>query len=229
MPKSLPVRGSTQQAIPVEDIQDDLVILKDGSACLVIQTTALNFGLLSESEQQATIYAYAALLNSLTFPIQILVRSQRKDISAYLELLNKAESKQTNSLLKNQINKYHKFVEETVKKNNVLDKRFYVVIPFSSFELGIKQAMGGSIFPKKAKLPFNKEYILGKAKIALYPKRDHVVRQFTRIGLSARQLTTHELISLFYEIFNPDIAQNQKVAIGAEYTAPIVQPTIEIA
>jgi len=228
MSKSLPVRGSTQQAIPIEDIQDDLVILKDGSVCLVIQTTALNFGLLSESEQQATIYAYAALLNSLTFPIQILIRSQRKDISAYLELLNKAENKQTSPLLKNQINKYRKFVEETVKKNNVLDKRFYIVISFSSFELGVKQAMGSSLLPKKAKLPFSKEYILKRAKVALYPKKDHMIRQFTRIGLSGYQLTTHELISLFYEIFNPDIAQNQKVAIGAEYTAPIVQPIIKI-
>jgi len=226
---TLPIRGSTQQAIPVEDIKDDLVILKDGSACLVLQTTALNFGLLSESEQDATIYAYAALLNSLTFPIQILVRSQRKDISSYLELLAGAEDVQTNPLLKKQVSKYRRFVEETVKKNNVLDKRFFVVIPFSSFELGVKQALGTAILPRKVKLPFPKSYILQKAKVSLYPKRDHLLRQFSRIGLSARQLTTHELISLFYEIYNPEIAESQKVAIGAEYTAPLVQATIKIA
>lgn len=226
--KSLPVRGSTQQAIPVEDIKDDLVILKDGSVCLVLQTTALNFGLLSESEQDATIYAYAALLNSLTFPIQILIRSQRKDISSYLELLAGVEDKQTNPLLQKQTKKYRRFVEETVKKNNVLDKRFFVVIPFFSFELGVKQTLGRTLLPKKVKLPFAKAYILQKAKTSLYPKRDHLLRQFSRIGLSARQLTTHELISLFYEIYNPEIAESQKVAIGAEYTAPLVQPTIKI-
>lgn len=226
--KSLPVRGSTQQAIPIEDIKDDLAILKDGSACLLLQTTALNFGLLSESEQDATIYAYAALLNSLTFPVQILIRSQRKDISSYLELLAGAEDTQTNPLLKKQIKKYRRFVEETVKKNNVLDKRFYIAIPFSSFELGIKQALGSTILPRKVKLPFSKSYILQKAKTSLYPKRDHLIRQFSRIGLSGRQLTTHELISLFYEIYNPEIAEAQKVAIGAEYTAPMVQPTIKL-
>lgn len=227
--KSLPVRGSTQQAIPIEDIKDDFVILKDGSVCLALQTTALNFGLLSESEQDATIYAYAALLNSLTFPIQILIRSQRKDISAYLELLAGAEDRQTNPLLKKQITKYRRFIEETVKKNNVLDKRFYIIIPFSSFELGVKQALGSAFLPKKVKLPFSKSYILQKARTTLYPKRDHLVRQFTRVGLSARQLTTHELISLFYEIYNPEISETQKVAIGAEYTAPLVQPTIRIS
>lgn len=227
--KSLPVRGSTQQAIPVEDIKDDLVILKDGSVCLVLQTTALNFGLLSESEQDATIYAYAALLNSLTFPVQILIRSQRKDISSYLELLAGVEDRQTNPLLQKQIKKYRRFVEETVKKNNVLDKRFFVVIPFSSFELGVKQALGSTLLPKKVRLPFSKAYILQKAKTSLYPKRDHLLRQFSRIGLSARQLITHELISLFYEIYNPEIAESQKVAIGAEYTAPMVQPTIKIS
>lgn len=226
---SLPVRGSTQQAIPIEDVKDDLVILKDGSVCLVLQTTALNFGLLSESEQDATIYAYAALLNSLTFPVQILIRSQRKDISSYLELLAGAEDNQKNSLLRKQISKYRRFVEETVKKNNVLDKRFYIIVPFSSFELGVKQALGSAILPRKVKLPFSKSYILQKAKTALYPKRDHLLRQFSRIGLSGRQLTTHELISLFYEIYNPEIAQSQKVAIGAEYTAPLVQPTIKIS
>jgi len=229
MSKGLPIRGSTQQAIPIEDIKDDLVLLKDGSACLVLETTALNFGLLSESEQEATIYAYAALLNSLTFPIQILIRSQRKDISSYLELLAGAENSQTNPLLKNQIKKYRRFVEETVKKNNVLDKRFYIVIPFSSLELGVKQALGASLLPRKLKLPFSKGYILEKAKTALYPKRDHLLRQLSRIGLSGRQLTTHELISLFYEIYNPEISESQKVAIGAEYTAPIVQPTLRIS
>ena len=79
-PAKIAIRASTQQHLDIEDIQDDLIILKDGSCCLVIAATAINFGLLSEREQDATIYAYAGLLNSLTFSIQIVIRSQRKDI-----------------------------------------------------------------------------------------------------------------------------------------------------
>jgi hypothetical protein len=228
-PAQISVRGSTQEALPIEDIRDDLVLLDDGSVCLILQATALNFGLLSEAEQDATIYAYAALLNSLTFSIQILVRSQRKDVSNYLDLLAAAQEQQANPLLKELIKKYRKFVEETVKKNNVLDKQFYLVIPFSPLELGAKQALGAAIIPRKRTLPFPKDYILDRAKMTLGPKRDHLQRQFGRLGLAARQLTTQELISLFYEIYSPSQSEGQKPAAGAEYTSPLVQPATRIA
>src|SRR5688572_20377840 len=90
-----PIATSTQDGIPVADIINDIVILKDGGAALVLESTSLNFGLLSEKEQEAVVYAYAALINSLSFSIQILVRSQRKDISNYLTYLDKAYQKLT--------------------------------------------------------------------------------------------------------------------------------------
>ena len=92
-------RASTQSHLDIEDIKDNLVILKDGGSTLVLSVTAINFGLLSEREQDATIYAYAALLNSLAYPIQILIRSARKDISGYLKLLEDAERKESKELL----------------------------------------------------------------------------------------------------------------------------------
>ena len=85
-PKSPTIRASTQEALPVEEIRDDLVILKDGSAVLILQVGAINFDLLSEKEQSAIILAYGGLLNSLNFPVQIFVRSQKKDITAYTKL-----------------------------------------------------------------------------------------------------------------------------------------------
>src|SRR3989339_336757 len=90
-----PIISTTQDHLPVHDIQENLVVLKNGSAAMVIETSAVNFGLLSQEEQDAIIYAYAALLNSLNFPIQILIRSERKDITAYLDLLIQAEKKQS--------------------------------------------------------------------------------------------------------------------------------------
>ncbi len=94
------VRASTQEAIPIEDIRDDLVILKDGSAALILQISALNFDLLSQREQEALIFAYGSLLNSLSFSVQIFIRSQKKDITGYLGLLEKAKDNQKNPLLK---------------------------------------------------------------------------------------------------------------------------------
>jgi len=201
-PAQIPVRASTQEHLPIEDIQNNLVILKDGSCAMVLKVSSLNFDLLSEKEQDAIMNAYGALLNSLSFPIQIVIRSQKKDISSYLEILKKQEEKtQTNPLLKNLISSYQKFVAEMVKKNNVLDKKFYVVIPFSSLELGVTSTLTSMIKPRK-NLPYSKEYILQKAQLSLNPKRDHLIKLFSRIGLSAKQLETKELISLFYEIYN---------------------------
>lgn len=198
----IPIRASTQEHLPIEDIAENLVILKDGSCSLVISVSAVNFDLLSEREQDAIIYAYGALLNSLTFPVQILIRSQRKDISSYLNLLDRQQIQKKNSpLVADLIGSYRKFVSEVVKKNNVLDKKFYAVIIFSALELGVSSTLT-SIIKQSKGLPFPKDYIVQKAKISLMPKRDHLMRLFNRIGLRTRQLENTELTKLFYEIYN---------------------------
>lgn len=225
-PLKIPIRASTQEHLEIEDVRDNIIILKDGSCCLVLATTAINFGLLSEKEQDALIYAYAALLNSLTFPIQIIIRSQRKDVSSYLKLLDAEIAKQTNKLLREQMEKYRKFIEDTVKKNNVLDKSFYVIIPFSTLELGAAKALG-TIVSRKKGLPFPKDYILERAKMNLFPKKDHLVRQFNRLGLKTKEVSTQEAIQLFYDIYNPS-SGFQRLAAGEEYTTPLVQPAREV-
>ncbi len=208
-PAQIPIRATTQEHLPIEDIQGNLVILKDGSCAMILSVSSVNFDLLSEREQEAIIYAYGALLNSLTFPIQLLIRSQKKDISSYLNLLEKEEAKKENvPLLKNLIGSYKKFVAEMVKKNNVLDKKFFIVIPFSSLELGVASSLNSLIKPGKS-LPFKKDYILKKAQIALGPKKDHLIKLFSRIGLTAKQLENQEIVRLFYEIYNGEPLKQQ--------------------
>ena len=219
-----PVRSSTQDHLDIEDIRDNLVLLKDGACCLLLETTAVNFSLLSESEQDAIIYAYAGLLNSLTFPIQIVVTSQKKNIANYLALLAGQKQKISNPLLKTQVERYYEFVKKTVAENEVLDKKFYLVIPFSSLELGVSTALASSL-KRKPGLPFDKQSILTKAKNVLIPKRDHLLKQLTRIGLKAKQLTTPDLIKLFYNYYNPDSGAIEFDA-AAEYEAPIVEAAI---
>jgi len=215
------IRATTQDHVDIEDIVEDIVILKDGSGCLILQANSINFDLLSEVEQEATIYAYAAILNSLTYPIQILIHSERKDISEYLRLIKMYEDRQSSKLLKEQIRRYRRFVEETVERNNVLDKKYYIIIPFTNLELGVSKALFSSIGGKKG-LPFEKKYILEQARNHLFPKRDHLLRQFGRLGIRLRQLTTPELIELFYRTYNPE-STGQKLAPTEAYTTPIVQ------
>ena len=219
-----PVKATTQEHLDIEDVRDGLALLKDGSACLILETTAVNFSLLSEGEQDAIIYAYAGLLNSLTFPVQIVIKSQKKDINSYLNLLSAQKQKIQNPLLKNQLEKYYTFVQKTVAENEVLDKKFYLVIPFSALELGVASTLASGI--KKAKsLPFDKEYILTKAKAALTPKRDHLVKQLTRLGLKTRQLTTPQIIKLLFAYYNPD-SGSVDFGESADYAAPMVEAAV---
>jgi hypothetical protein len=197
----LPLISTTQEELPIADITSDIVLFKDGGAAIVMETTSLNFGLLSEKEQEAVVYAYAALLNSLSFPIQILVRSQRKDISSYLNYLSQEAMKITNPKLQIVMNSYRAFISEIVKKKNVLGKRFFIIIPFSPLELGVSKSI--STLTKKGPLPYPKSYVLKKAQIALYPKRDHLMRQAGRLSIKLTQLTTNQLVELFYDFYNP--------------------------
>lgn len=223
MPKDPKVSTSTtQEHLDIEDIVQDVVILKDGSACLVLEVSALNFGLLSEMEQEATIFAYAQLLNSLTFSIQIVVSSKQKDVSDYLALLDKQLTQTTAPLLRDQLAKYRDFVKTVVRQGNVLDKKFYVAIPFSSLELGVATTMF-SLGNRNKKLPVPKKDLLVKALVNLSPKRDHLVRLLARIGLRARQLSTSELLQIFFDSYNHE-------QIGTRVSMPLLNtpPTPKI-
>lgn len=197
-----PLTSTTQEHLPIADILDDVVLFKDGGASLVLESSSLNFGLLSEKEQQAVVAAFAALINSLSFSMQIVVRTQRKDISGYINYFDRESAKITNPKLKAITESYRHFITDSIKKKTVLGKRFFIVIPFSPLELGVTKSAQSIL--KKGPLPFPKDYVMKKVKITLFPKRDHLIRQAGRLGLRLKQLTTNELIDLYYGINNPE-------------------------
>lgn len=198
----MPLLSTTQNHTPIADIIEDVVIFKDGSAAIVLESSSLNFGLLSEKEQQAVVAAFAALINSLSFAIQIVVRTQRKDISGYIKYFDEQASKITNPKLLGITENYRHFITESIKKKTVLGKRFFIVIPFSSLELGIAKSAQSLV--KAGPLPFPKDYVLKKAKTILFPKKDHLIRQAGRLGLKLKQLSSSELIDLYYQVNNPE-------------------------
>jgi len=215
---------STQQHLDIEDIRDDTIILKNGTASAVLQATAINFDLLNEGEQDAMIFAYAGLLNSLTYPIQILIRSKRTDVTNYLARLNSAKEGVENPKLVAQIEKYGGFIKELVSRSQVLDKRFYVIVPYFNFNLS--QIAGGGVFHHRDQA-VNKGQILERARVNLEPKIIHLSKQFARIGIRTLRLTTRELVELIYDLYNPEVSRDQKAALNPkEYTTPMVEPQI---
>ena len=126
------ILSTTQDHLDIADIKNDIVVLKTGGAVTVLETTAINFDLLSMQEQDAAIAAYSSLLNSLSFMIQVVLRSKKMDISEYLEKVKEAEGKTQSAKIKDQIRQYRSFIqEELITKEEVLDKNFYVVIPYN--------------------------------------------------------------------------------------------------
>lgn len=203
--------ATTQDHLEVETIQDDVVVLRGGLISVVIQTSAINFGLLSEEEQDATIYAYAGLLNSLSFPVQIVIKSEKKDISSYLELLVAQEKKLKDETMKARMSQYRSFIETTIQEQNVLDKKFYIIVSYQMVTLSGKVDIT--------------EELLSRAKADLEPKRDHIIKQLTRIGLTAQQLNSQNLMKLFHGYYNSTV-KGQKFTTAADYETPVVAPNI---
>jgi len=192
--QSAPIKSTTQEFIEIKQIDEDVVLMKDGSCCLVIETSALNFSLLSEEEQDSLVYSFGSLLNSLSFAIQIVIVSNRMNISDYLDYMDKQKQKQTNQVIQDWLVKYIEFIKGIVTQNSVLKKRFFIIVPFSKLEMGVKGAASSTYSP---------EYILQRAKTALYPKKDHVLRLLSRVGLRSQVLGKTELVNFFYNLYNP--------------------------
>lgn len=202
------IKASTQKFTEIEEMREDVVVLTGGNACLIIEVKATNFSLLSQEEQQAKIFAFASLLNSLSFPIQILIRNKRVDVSSYIKRLDQelaalssssvvvAEHKDQHDKKMSYLKQYSLFIQELIKVNTVLDKTFYIVLSFSALEKGI-----GGVGMKKD------DFFL-QAKAALRTKAESILSQLGRVGLRSKILEKEQLIKLFYSIYNDEHGVN---------------------
>ena len=192
------IHATTQKFTEIVDFIDNIVILEGGNACIVIEITASNFALLSQREQDTRIYSYASLLNSLSFPIQIIIRNKRMDITSYLKELEEMEKTTKSPQLKIHIKLYRTFVHEMITVNVVLNKAFYIVIPYSALEGGVGASAQNTTQKKASQV----ELVAEKAKKSLQTKADSVLVQLQKFAMSARILEKEDLIKLFYDIYN---------------------------
>ena len=192
------IHSSTQDFTEIIDVLDDIVFLKGGHACMIMEVSSVNFFLLSQDEQNARIYGYMSLLNSLSSSIEILIVSRRIDLGNYIKLIEERISNIQNQKIKEQLTLYRDFIKDLIKGEGLLDKRIYIVIPFSQLELGLATTVKTQAMDKK-----NSPLSEG-VKSALLSKRNNIATQIERMGLIARPLSTNELIKLNYELFNQE-------------------------
>ncbi len=202
-------KASTQSHLDIERIRDGIIKLKGGGYRIILRTTNVNFSLKSEMEQNAMIYAYRNFLNALQYPVQILIRTRALNIDHYIEKLKKYEEAQTNELLKLQTGEYIDYIKRLIEVANILDRQFYVIIPYSSTAGDEVKVMAGLFGKKKG----GDDGSFEGAKMQLMQRADALMSHLSTVGVKANILTTQEVIELFYDIYNPGVAQLEKLEI----------------
>jgi type IV secretory pathway VirB4 component len=199
------VSKATQDFVPIKEIRDGVVILKDGSMRAIVMVSSVNFALKSADEQQAIILQFQNFLNALDFSIQISVQSRELDIRPYIAMLETRYKNELGDLMKIQIREYIQFIRNFVDQTRIMTKTFFVVIPFSPFTTNAEGSTLNKLINKqgpKEPSKANKDHF-EENRTQLEQRIGAVSQGLTRCGIRSVQLGTEEVVELFYKTFNP--------------------------
>ncbi len=223
--------NSTQNTLQVAEIRDGVVIMNDGSFRSVVMLKSINFDLMSPQEREGVEFAYQGFLNSLYFDIQIFVRSQKVDMRPYIQKLDKIRTEHDNMLLALLMDDYLGFIENLVMQTNIMDKKFYVVIPYYprvdlknavASSKGFFENLKNSIAGEKDHHVTINDPDLNAAKDELRNRVQAILAGLQDCGVPGLPLDTQELIELYYDTYNPDTATRQQLKDFNTLSAPVV-------
>ncbi|MFZ2681568.1 MAG: TraC family protein [Patescibacteria group bacterium] len=204
----------TQRYLDIAEIREDVVIMKDGTLRAVLLVSSINFALKSEDEQQATVQGYMQFLNSLEHPIQVVIQSRKMNIDGYMAQLKQQEDTIANELLKTQIRDYMSFVSELVELGEIMQKQFFVVVPYDPSETNEKRKS----FLTRLQSAFSPARLLKLNTKQFKDRRDSLIQRVANVagglqsmGLQTAVLDTQSLIELYYTCYNPQILDTQKL------------------
>ncbi|MFA4954163.1 MAG: hypothetical protein WC641_02545 [Patescibacteria group bacterium] len=202
----------SQRYLDIAEIKEDVIVMKDGTIRAVLLVSSINFALKSVDEQNAIVQAYMQFLNSLDFPIQIVIQSRRMNIDEYLRKLGESQKSQTNELLQRQIADYRDFVKWLVETGDIMQKKFFLVVPLDP--LADKQkgffARLSEIMTPAASIHLSEEKFR-KNKDSLMLRVNSVTGGLQAMSLKGVMLDTQSLIELFYTVYNPELFENERI------------------
>jgi len=222
--------NSTQNNLQIAEIRDGIAIMTDGSFRSVVMVKSINFDLMSPTEREGVEYSYQGFLNSLYFPVQIFVRSQKVDLSPYIERLDRIRSEHDNMLLALLMDDYINYIDQLAAQTNIMDKKFYVVIPYFPVTEKIKpytssknlfDGVLGMFGNSKTHVVINEKH-LEDAKAELRNRVQAVLQGLLQCGVQGLPLDTQELIELYYDTYNPDTATRQQLKNFDDLQVPVV-------
>ncbi len=196
---------ATQEFVPIKEVRDGVVVLKDGELRAIVLANSINLSLKSEDEQKATILQFQNFLNTLDFSIQISVQSRRLDIRPYLLLLDNRMKVQNEPLLKLQTKEYIEFIRNFTETVSIMTKNFFIVVPYSQTSLRREKGILTNLFKKRNKEEQTEEDKLNfEEKRSQLEQRVSVIQQgLNRCGVKSVMLGTEEVVEVFYKVFNP--------------------------
>lgn len=221
--------NSTQNTLMLSEIRDNMVIMADGSFRAIVACKSINFDLMSSREREGVEYSYQNFLNSLTHPVQILIRSQRIDIGPYMDKLIQIRRNQDNMLLNVLMDDYINFIDILSQEANIMDKSFFIAIPYyAQGDLGnvVEQSKGffSKLFAKQKDVVTKIDTATyEKAKTEIKNRVDGVMAGLFQIGIQSVQLNTKELGELYYNFYNPDTAVREPLGNFESTTALFVK------
>ncbi len=207
------IAASVQKFMQISEIKDDTLVLKDGTLRAALLVSSVNFALKSEEEQDAMVSGYISFLNSLNFPVQVVIQSRRLDLDHYLADLDNRQKEQVNELLKLQIQEYIQFVRELVQLGEIMTKRFYAIVPFNPTTAGGQKgfmALLSEVFSTASVVQLKRARFL-EYKEVLDRRLGYAQSGLASMGLHSVRLNTQSLIELFYKTYNPMESKTQKL------------------
>ena len=193
----------TQSFIPIKEIRDGIIVLKDGSLRAILLASSLNFALKSADEQQSIIFQFQNFLNSINFSVQIFTQSRKLDIRPYIALLEERLKEQVGDLMKMQTREYIEFIRSFTESTNIMTKSFFIVVPYSAPALAGTDAIKKSFFGTKKNNVGEEISSFEESRSQLQQRIEVVQQGLVRCGIRIANLGTEELIELFYKTFNP--------------------------
>ncbi len=202
----MPIKAkATQEFVPIKEVRDGVIVLKDGGLRAIILANSINLSLKSSDEQKATIFQFQSFLNTLDFVIQISVQSRRLDIRPYLLLLENRAKVQNEPLLKLQTNEYIEFIRKFTEDVSIMTKSFFLVVPYTHTILKSDSGILKRLFSKRSKEEANtaKQEDFEEKRSQLEERIGVIEQGLSRCGIKSTQLGTEEVVEVFYKVFNP--------------------------
>ncbi|HUW43627.1 MAG TPA: hypothetical protein VMV95_01540 [Bacillota bacterium] len=218
---------SSQSLISLQQIKKGVIILKNGSLRSVLEVSGINFDLKSEEEQSSVLMSWRNLINNLDFPLQVVAHSRRVNIESYLNFLQEKIDQETNNLLKLQGEDHYTFIKGLVTGNNIMKKKFYVIVPYDPIMLKPRTALSQILEAYKTLLNLRHQAFSAIIPLSdenfnqhyqqLIIRQNNIITNLTRMGLQSHPLTTKELIELFFNSYNPEAFERESINVPEEF------------